>query len=89
VSLSIVLVNPETNYRVSTTEVRMHSNTLYFYACCSNGYVYLFDRLSRRIKYHSRSNPCQVLDILLIKGDSELIALYKNGNIAVMSSLHL
>ena len=75
VALQTVLSNPGNNYRVSIAEVRMHRNMLNFYLCCTHGYVYLFDRLSKRIKYHVRAAQSPVLDLLLIKQDSELIAL--------------
>lgn len=61
------LSNPQTGHKVSTNEVRVHRNLLTFFLCCSNGYVYLFDRLSKKIKYYTKASPSPVIDISLIK----------------------
>ena len=83
------LVNPINNYRISITDVRMHNNRQSFFLSCSNGYLFLFDMLAAKIKKSIKVCPSSILSIILIKEDTEVVALCKNGNIAVFSSLNL
>lgn len=61
------LFNSVNNYRVSTNEVRVHRNMNNFYLCCNNGFIYLFDRLARKIKYIKKVSQSPAIDLHLIR----------------------
>lgn len=67
----------------------MNRNLINLYIGCAHGYVYQYDRYLKSIKYYIKICQSPVLDISLIKEDNELIALYGNGNLAILSSSHL
>jgi hypothetical protein len=76
-------------YRISINQVRSHRNMAQFYLGCSHGYVYQYDMFSKTVKYQTQVSHEAVLDLCLIREDRELVSLLGNGNIIILSSLHL
>lgn len=44
--MSVQLINSDSNYRVSISQLRAHRNQLLFFLGCAHGYAYQVDRYS-------------------------------------------
>jgi hypothetical protein len=55
---------------VSFTACKAHANLINLYLVCKNGYVYLVDKITARIKLQKRISQNSILDITMVKGSS-------------------
>lgn len=67
----------------------MNAKLTSLFLSCSTGYVFLYDRYIKRIKYQIKICQSPILDICLFHNDEELLVLFSNGNMAILSTFHL
>lgn len=69
--------------------MRINTKQTSLFLSCSSGYVYLYDRYIKAIKYQTRICQAPILDICLFHNDQDLLVLYGNGNMAILSTFHM
>ena len=62
--------NTVTGDIISISACKAHANLINIYFVCKNGFIYLIDKISAKIKLQKKIGQCKILDIALINGST-------------------
>jgi hypothetical protein len=62
--------NTLTGEIISFTVCKAHVNQINLYLVCKNGFIYLIDKITAKIKVQKKISQYKIVDITLIKGST-------------------